>query len=268
MEESDDPYQVLGVPRTATNSQIKSAYRKLALKYHPDRQSDEASKQRATQVFSKISNAYEIVGDEKSRREFDTQQQYARNRHDFPSGSQAQHHFHDPFEIFAHVFGDDFGRPQQGFGGFGGGFGSIFGNDRDPFDDPFFDSPFSGGRNRGERQDPFSQMRRQMEMMQPQGHSSGGQSFFSSSSASSTFGGGDTSESVSTSTRMINGRRQTVTERVVVKPDGSTERHVETTGDDDFPQQLPGWFGGGSGQLEQPANARLPPSSNRRQARY
>eukprot|EP00546_Thalassionema_frauenfeldii_P004091 CAMPEP_0178925310 /NCGR_PEP_ID=MMETSP0786-20121207/17832_1 /TAXON_ID=186022 /ORGANISM="Thalassionema frauenfeldii, Strain CCMP 1798" /LENGTH=277 /DNA_ID=CAMNT_0020600159 /DNA_START=155 /DNA_END=985 /DNA_ORIENTATION=+ len=277
MEGSDDPYEILGVPRTATNAQIKSAYRKLALKHHPDRQADEASKQRATQIFSKISNAYEILGDENSRREFEMQQQNEQNHHDFFRGFQAQHHFHDPFEIFAHVFGDEFGNSHRsGSRGVSdpffssdpfGSFGSMFGSNRDPFDDPFFNhSSFGSSRsNRVERQDPFSQMRRQMQMMQPQG-GMGGQSFYSSSSTSSNFGGSN-SESVSTTTRMINGRRQTVTERVVVRPDGTTERHVETTGDDDFPEQLPGWFGGASGQLEQRAHAQLPSSSNRRQSR-
>lgn len=50
------------------------------------------------------------------------------------------------------------------------------------------------------------------------------------------FGGGHTGESVSTTTRMINGKRQTVTERTVQKADGTIERHVETSGDDDFPE--------------------------------
>ena len=52
-------------------------------------------------------------------------------------------------------------------------------------------------------------------------------------------GGGGNGESVSksTTTRMINGKRQTVTERIVRKADGTVERHVEETKDDDFPAQ-------------------------------
>jgi len=245
MDDSEDPYQILGVPRSATSSQIKSAYRKLALKHHPDRQADEASKQRATQIFSKISNAYEILGDESGRREYDTQQQHQQNRQQqhqqhnpFPGGRQRHHHFHDPFEMFSQVFGDEFGTTQRSGSGGGGGFsgfpfgGSMFGgnggNRQAPFADPFFGGV--GGMN----SDPFSQMRGGMNSSS----NNGAQSFFSSSSSSSSTNiRGGNRESISTTTRTINGKRQTVTERIVTKPDGTTERYVETTGDEDFPQQ-------------------------------
>mmetsp|Transcript_24868 Transcript_24868/g.37793 ORF Transcript_24868/g.37793 Transcript_24868/m.37793 type:complete len:327 (-) Transcript_24868:235-1215(-) len=264
MNDSDDAYKILGVPRTATSSQIKSAYRKLALEHHPDRQSDEASKKKATQLFSKISNAYEILSDEKERREYDKKkQEHEQSFNNFFGGSHRHgHHFHDPFEIFAQVFGDDLGHstrsghtrsfldpffPSESFPSMR----SVMA--RDLFADPFFDSPFQSERSdRGEGRDLFSQMRRQMETMQSQIDSNSvdrpGNTFFSSSSSSTTNFNGDKSESVTTTTRMINGKRQTVTERVTVKPDGTTERNIETTGDDDFPEQLPGWFGGGSSQ--------------------
>ncbi|CAJ1950223.1 unnamed protein product [Cylindrotheca closterium] len=63
MEKEDDPYEVLGVPYDASEGDIKKAYRKAALKYHPDRQNTEEDKQNAHDVFSKISGAYTILTD-------------------------------------------------------------------------------------------------------------------------------------------------------------------------------------------------------------
>ena len=62
-----DPYDVLGVPKGATQADVKAAFRKLAKKYHPD-QSKEA---RAKERFSEANSAYEILGDEKKRGAFD-----------------------------------------------------------------------------------------------------------------------------------------------------------------------------------------------------
>jgi DnaJ-class molecular chaperone len=62
-----DPYQVLGLAKTASAAEIKSAFRKLAKKYHPD-QSKEA---RAKERFAEVGSAYEILGDEKKRAAFD-----------------------------------------------------------------------------------------------------------------------------------------------------------------------------------------------------
>jgi DnaJ-class molecular chaperone len=63
-----DPYAVLGVAKDAGAKEIKSAYRKLAKKFHPDQNPDDS---KAKERFAEISQAYEIVGDEKRRREFD-----------------------------------------------------------------------------------------------------------------------------------------------------------------------------------------------------
>ena len=63
-----DPYEVLGVAKTATAKDIKQAYRKLAKKYHPDQNPDDP---KAKERFSAANQAYEIVGDEKKRAAFD-----------------------------------------------------------------------------------------------------------------------------------------------------------------------------------------------------
>ena len=62
-----DPYEVLGVSRTASESEIKSAFRKLAKKHHPDQSKDPQAKER----FAEVNAAYEIVGDKDKRRQFD-----------------------------------------------------------------------------------------------------------------------------------------------------------------------------------------------------
>ena len=62
-----DPYEVLGVAKGASQADVKSAFRKLAKKYHPDQSKERNAKER----FSEINTAYEILGDEKKRGSFD-----------------------------------------------------------------------------------------------------------------------------------------------------------------------------------------------------
>jgi DnaJ-class molecular chaperone len=63
-----DPYDVLGVSKSASAADIKKAYRQLAKKYHPDRNMDDV---KAKERFAEINTAYEIVGDEKKKAQFD-----------------------------------------------------------------------------------------------------------------------------------------------------------------------------------------------------
>src|SRR5438874_13106634 len=63
-----DPYEVLGVPRGASAAAIKSAYRKLAKKHHPDSNNNDP---KAAARFSEINSANEIIGDEDKRKQFD-----------------------------------------------------------------------------------------------------------------------------------------------------------------------------------------------------
>lgn len=126
-----DPYDVLGVPRDASQKDIKSAYRKLAKKYHPDQNPDDA---RAKERFSEANQAYEVVGDEKKRGAFDRgeidaagkprfQEFHGAGAHGDPfagfrqqAGPGGARHFEfrtsgfDAGDIFSEIFGDAFGR--------------------------------------------------------------------------------------------------------------------------------------------------------------
>src|ERR1700752_5354651 len=63
-----DPYEILGVPRGATAAAIKSAYRKLAKKHHPDANKNDP---KSSAPFSELNAANEIIGDEDKRKQFD-----------------------------------------------------------------------------------------------------------------------------------------------------------------------------------------------------
>lgn len=63
-----DPYTILGVARTAKSQEIKSAFRKLAKKYHPDHNTGDA---KAKEKFAEINQAYEIIGDKDKKAQFD-----------------------------------------------------------------------------------------------------------------------------------------------------------------------------------------------------
>ncbi|KAF4552136.1 DnaJ domain-containing protein 11 [Elsinoe fawcettii] len=66
-----DPYLALGLTKDATSQQIKATYRKLALKFHPDKVNDESLKAAAADNFHKIQTAYETLGDDSKRAKYD-----------------------------------------------------------------------------------------------------------------------------------------------------------------------------------------------------
>jgi curved DNA-binding protein CbpA len=97
--DSDDYYQVLGLDKSSSAKDIKSAYRKLAMKYHPDKVADD-EKEEAEKVFVKVSEAYAVLSDKEKRDIYD---KYGKNG------------------LAAHERGQD--PSTAGFGGFGGGNG-------------------------------------------------------------------------------------------------------------------------------------------------
>ena len=63
-----DYYDVLGLSKSASSSEVKKAYRKLALKYHPDKNPDDAS---AEDKFKEAAEAYEVLSDETKKQQYD-----------------------------------------------------------------------------------------------------------------------------------------------------------------------------------------------------
>jgi DnaJ-class molecular chaperone len=76
MDANDDPYKILGVSSDASASDIKKAYRTLALKNHPDKQTTEAAREKASAAFTKIAAAYEVLSDDEERRQYDLRKKY------------------------------------------------------------------------------------------------------------------------------------------------------------------------------------------------
>lgn len=228
-------YQILGVERDSDEATIKKAYRKLALKWHPDKNPD--SKEEAERKFKNISEAYDVLSDAEKRRIYD---RYGKEglTGPAPGGGQGGGH---------HGFSFNFG------GGRGGGFhfrsaDEIFREffEHDPFGDDILADFFGGGFGRSnrahrngngnvsrQRMDPFSMMGGFGGFGGMQGFGGGGggggghsafsDSFFSnaggasggfSSSTSFSSGGGGSFKSSSTSTKVVNGRK-VVTKKVV-----------------------------------------------------
>lgn len=188
-------YEVLGVEKTVQTDQIKKAYKKLAMKWHPDKNPN--NMEEATQKFREISEAYEVLSDPDKRKNYDRYGHDAPEMRGFSGFSFAD--ADSVFENFFRTAGFDneededffsaiFGRrgkngKKNGFGGFGF---SMFD------DDDFFRGGFGGMRG------------------------------FSDDFGSFGSGGG-MSKSVSTTTKVINGKSVTTTKTKIVKPDGSQE---------------------------------------------
>ena len=98
-------YEVLGVPRTASDEELKKKYRKLALKYHPDRNKESSAAER----FKEISTAYDILGDKDKRKKYDQFGLEGFKSMEAGAGGMGG----DPFDLFSNLFGG-------GMGGMGG----------------------------------------------------------------------------------------------------------------------------------------------------
>lgn len=109
-----DYYEVLGISKSATDDEIKKAYRKIAIKYHPDRN---PGNKEAEEKFKEAAEAYDVLHDPQKR------QQYDQFGFDAPGGGfggfgGGGFSTDDIFSMFGDIFGG-----HAGFGGFGGGFG-------------------------------------------------------------------------------------------------------------------------------------------------
>ncbi len=120
MGDKRDYYEVLGVPRDASADAIKKAYRKLAVKFHPDKNPGDHT---AEDKFKELGQAYEALSDPDKRAAYD---RYGHAAFSGGMGGGGGGSFHDPMDLFSQVFG----------GAFGGGFEEFFGG---------------GGRNQRQR---------------------------------------------------------------------------------------------------------------------
>lgn len=120
MAQKRDYYEVLGVPKSADKDELKKAYRKMALKYHPDRNPDDKA---AEEKFKEAAEAYEVLSTDEKKARYD---QYGHAGMDAQGGFQGGgfNNMDDIFSQFSDIFG--------------GGFGDIFGQQ-------------GGGRQRGGR---------------------------------------------------------------------------------------------------------------------
>ena len=130
MAEKRDYYEVLGVAKTASAEEIKSAYRKLAMKYHPDRNPGDKA---AEEKFKEAAEAYDVLHDPEKRQRYDQfgHQAFQGGAGGYGPGGM---NMDDIFSMFGDIFG---GRG----GGFSGGFGG-------------FEEMFGGGRRQQRRADP------------------------------------------------------------------------------------------------------------------
>ena len=109
----EDYYRLLGVRRDASKEEIRRAFKKLSLKYHPDKNKNKKNPEKAKEMFIKIANAYEVLNDDKLRQIYDKHGEEGVKQHQQGGGQQHGGNFNDIFNFFFH-------------GGMGGGFHQNF----------------------------------------------------------------------------------------------------------------------------------------------
>lgn len=234
-----DHYEVLGVPRQASPEAIRKAYRRLALRWHPDK--NPGSQEEAERRFKQVARAYEVLSDAEKRDAYDRGGEAAAmggggsGAGPFEDPFECVFSFRDPAEVFREVFGghdpfsfDVFGGPLEGlFGGRRSSRGSRRGGSA-PLFSTFGDFPARGGgfpsfdAGFPSFDGGFPSFDAGWPSFGPPGH--GGLSSFS---VSCGVGGAGSFKSVSTSTEIINGKKVTTKrvtengqERVEVEEDG------------------------------------------------
>ena len=174
-----DHYKILGVEKNASDAEIKKSYKKLALKWHPDKNRENPKE--AELKFKEVSEAYQVLIDKNKRNQYDRKESYPPFRFDSPD-----FRFTDPRELFKRFFDDDF------------------------FDDEDMDFFGFGKKNYDFNIDDF---------------------FVGSNKNGSM--GGKLSKSVTTTTKIINGKRVSVSKTTMINPDGSKHEEVKEETEDE-----------------------------------
>jgi molecular chaperone DnaJ len=107
MNNHRDYYEILGISKNATPEEVKAAYRKLALKYHPDRN---PNNKEAEEKFKEAAAAYEVLSDPDKRARYD---QFGSSGFERTTGAGHDMNMEDIFEHFGDIFGDIFGTGRR-----------------------------------------------------------------------------------------------------------------------------------------------------------
>jgi curved DNA-binding protein CbpA len=217
MNQNNDPkgyYATLEIPKDATSGQIKKAYKMLAMKWHPDKNPQNIDY--ASEKFKKIAEAYDTLGNEEKRRNYDSGNIFNSSfQNDASPNFQGFHHFNsdhnESIRRAFEMFNTFFARQNDPFNTnrFSTSHMNHFGNDF--FNDPFFDSVSN-----------LSNIR-----------NTPGVNHFSFSSSSGGTGNGNYRSVSTTTTTTVgeDGKKITRKETTITHPDGRVETTVEENND-------------------------------------